>query len=139
MNLKSRRDYIEPEYVDGVCDENGKRVIRPLNEEEKAWLNKFYQETIITTFKRDGSDLYTEDEDRKAFYRENNKRNTCLYNKLKKTGMLFSIERINLDMVRPELGTAYDPENILLSLQEYGVKTHEELLALIEKEEENLD
>jgi hypothetical protein len=58
LNLKSRKDYIEPDYVDGVYDETGAMVIRPLTDDEKAWLNKYYQETIITSFKKDGSDFY---------------------------------------------------------------------------------
>ena len=46
QNTKMRSDYIEPEYIDGVKDQSGKEVIRPLNEEEKAWLNKFYGESV---------------------------------------------------------------------------------------------
>ena len=53
MNLSSRKDYIEPEYVDGVYDKEGKQIIRPLNEEEKAWLNQFYEETVVTNFYHD--------------------------------------------------------------------------------------
>jgi hypothetical protein len=53
LNLKSREDYIEPDYVNGVRDESGKMVIRPLTNEEKEFLNDFYAETIITDFLHD--------------------------------------------------------------------------------------
>jgi hypothetical protein len=83
--------------------------------------------------------IFTTHEERRALYRDNNTRNVCLYNLLKKTGRLFSIERINVDMVNPDVGEAYDPENIMLKLQEYGVKNHDELVALIEKMEADED
>ena len=53
LNLKSRKDYIEPEYIDGVKNNHGETVIRPLTEDEKAWLNQFYEETVITNFLHD--------------------------------------------------------------------------------------
>lgn len=53
VNLSSRKDYIEPEYVDGVYDQKGHQVIRPLTYEEKAWLNQFYEETVVTNFYHD--------------------------------------------------------------------------------------
>ncbi len=50
MNLSSRKDYIEPEYINGVYDKNGKEVIRALTDQEKEWLNKYYEETVVTNF-----------------------------------------------------------------------------------------
>ena len=50
LNLSSRKDYIEADYIDGVRDKDGNVVIPPMNEEEKQWLNDFYEETIITNF-----------------------------------------------------------------------------------------
>ena len=50
MNLSSRKDYIEPEYINGVYNAKGEQVIRPLSEDEKAWLNKYYEETVVTNF-----------------------------------------------------------------------------------------
>lgn len=52
LNLKSRIDYIETEYIDGVYDEKGNQLIRPLNEEEKAWLDKFYSESVGAAFSK---------------------------------------------------------------------------------------
>jgi hypothetical protein len=53
MNLNSRKDYIEPEYINGVFGEDGKQVIRALTPEEKEWLNKYYEETVVTNFYHD--------------------------------------------------------------------------------------
>lgn len=51
FNLRNRKDYIEgSEYINGVYDEEGRQVIRALNDEEKRFLNNFYEETIITNF-----------------------------------------------------------------------------------------
>lgn len=50
LNLSSRKDYIEPDYVDGVFDQQGNQVIRPLNDKEKKWLDDFYAETVVTDF-----------------------------------------------------------------------------------------
>lgn len=49
-NTRSRRSVIEADYVNGVYDKNGKQVIRPLNEEEKEWLERYYEETVVTNF-----------------------------------------------------------------------------------------
>lgn len=133
LNLKGRRDYIEAEYVNGVYDENGKKVIRALNAEEKEWLNKFYQESVITSFKQDGTDLYSTPEKRCELYSENNARNRCLYNHLKKTGKLCSLESLDVDFLNPAQSDYFNPENIMLKLWEYGVSSYEELLKLIEK------
>lgn len=53
MNLTSRKDYIEADYVKGVFDSQGKQVIRELTSKEKDFLNKFYEETIVTNFYHD--------------------------------------------------------------------------------------
>jgi hypothetical protein len=49
QNTKSRTDYIEPDYIDGVIDQYGEKVIRSLLEDEKEWLNNFYGETIAVS------------------------------------------------------------------------------------------
>jgi len=49
-NLPSRKEFIEPDYVNGVYDEDGNELIRPLTENEKAFINQFYEETIVTNF-----------------------------------------------------------------------------------------
>ena len=35
FNLKSRQDYMDTEYVNGVYDKEGNQLIRPLDEKEK--------------------------------------------------------------------------------------------------------
>jgi hypothetical protein len=50
FTLKRRLDYLETDYVDGVLDDEGNMAIRPLNEDEKKWLNKFYEEEVHTNF-----------------------------------------------------------------------------------------
>lgn len=53
MNLKSRRDYIEAEYIKGVKNRRDELVIRALTHEEKVWLNNYYEEAIVTNFLHD--------------------------------------------------------------------------------------
>ena len=48
-----RQDYIETEYVNGTYDKDGVRVIRPLNAEEKKFLNAFYEEVVSSNFMHD--------------------------------------------------------------------------------------
>lgn len=50
---KLRHDQIETSYIHGVKDENGKVVIRPLNKDEKKFLNKFYKETVHCNLSND--------------------------------------------------------------------------------------
>lgn len=50
--MKTRQEFIETDYVDGVYGEDGKLAIRPLNESEKEWLSQFYAETEHGNFKK---------------------------------------------------------------------------------------
>jgi hypothetical protein len=166
MNLSSRKDYIETDYVNGVYDKTGNPVIRKLTFKEKEFLNKFYEETVVTNFfhhpelkllnqkkrqiiedgtvmelkselnsleknktankqkikdlkeiiritkkqneetfseelydiekelqeLREEKLLYSDREDHKVFYNENNSRNNCLFNKKRITGKLFDLD-----------------------------------------------
>ena len=49
-NTRSRNNVIEAQYIDGVFNKKGELVIRPCTEEEKEWLNQFYEETVVTNF-----------------------------------------------------------------------------------------
>lgn len=42
---RTRQDYIETDYSNGVKDDKGNLVIRPLTYEEKEWLSQFVSET----------------------------------------------------------------------------------------------
>lgn len=53
LNLPIRRDYIETDYVNGVYDQNGKQLIRPLTDNERKFYNKFYEEVIVANFTHD--------------------------------------------------------------------------------------
>ena len=53
LNLKLRKDYIEPDYVGGVKNDQGELVIRALNDEEKQFLNDFYEESVGANFLHD--------------------------------------------------------------------------------------
>jgi hypothetical protein len=48
--LKTRQDFIETDYVNGVKDETGRMVIRPLTKEETEWLSQYYQEAENVNF-----------------------------------------------------------------------------------------
>jgi hypothetical protein len=48
-----RKDFIETPYLQGVQNNEGDLVIRPLNQEEVDWLNNFYKEYVHSTFTTD--------------------------------------------------------------------------------------
>ena len=116
-NLKVRRDYIEPDYIDGVYNDNGELLIRALTDEEKEWLNKFYEETVCASFKGEES-LYTEKEDRREIYSENNARNRCLYNKAKKTNRLMHFDIDEYDKFVSKKLSGIDIDNIVVKDKE---------------------
>lgn len=48
-----RQEFIETSYLTGVVNENGEKVIRALEEDEKEFLNNFYKEFVHGTFNTD--------------------------------------------------------------------------------------
>jgi hypothetical protein len=48
-----RKEFIETSYIRGVLNESGDQVIRPMNSEEIAWLDKFHKEFTHSTFDTD--------------------------------------------------------------------------------------
>jgi len=72
--VKTRLSQLETDYLD------------KLSPEEKDFLNRFLEETVITNFQHKGDKLY---KDRKPFYDANNARNRCLYTKLHAMGALY--------------------------------------------------
>jgi len=115
LNTKVRRPYIEADYVNGVYNENGEQVIRPLTEEETAWLNKFYKEVIVTNFKKDGTDLYTDIEDQRQLYRENNHRNSDLYNHIQVTGRLKYLNEKKYEAYLNNIAQSVDMEEVYIA------------------------
>lgn len=73
--VKTRLDQLDTDYLD------------QLNPEQKDYLNRFLEETVITNFQHKGEQLY---DNRKPFYDANNARNRCLYTKAKAMGLLFN-------------------------------------------------
>ena len=69
------------QYVDGVKDKTGRKVMRDLTEEERDWLNQFNKEYYNAT--RKDAVFHTEDEDWRGeggLWEANNARNRCLLN-----------------------------------------------------------
>ena len=91
FTLKSRLEFLDVDYINGVFDKNGNKVIRGLNEEEKEWLNKFYKETLNASFGHEDPLIDTQ-EGRKSCYDANNQRNRDIYNKKKSMNMLTEID-----------------------------------------------
>lgn len=88
MNLKGRQDYMDTGYIDGIYDEKGREVMRPLTDKEKDFLAQFYKETVNAD-KRNNKHYHTEEE-WKDIYDGNNARNRCLLNHAKKRFILDS-------------------------------------------------
>jgi hypothetical protein len=90
FTLKGRQEFIDTEYINGVFDKDGNQVIRGLTDEEKEWLNKFYQEDLNASFNHDDP-LIDTTEGRKKSYDANNARNRDIYNRKRSMGMLKEI------------------------------------------------
>lgn len=101
-NLKSRRYFIETDYIDGVYGEDGKQLLRPLNEEEKAWLNQYYKEDVCATRKDAVLNDKEDDMAWKSIYRANNDRNIDLYNIKQRTGKLLTVSTEKFDFFSNE-------------------------------------
>jgi len=67
FNSRVRQEYTDFDYLS------------QLNDEQLQFLNKFVEEEINVSFKKDGTDFNKTDEERKAIYNKNNARNRCLY------------------------------------------------------------
>lgn len=121
LNLRVRRSYIEADYIDGVRNSSGEEVIRPLTDQEKEWLNKFYKETIVTSFKKDGSDFYDDVEDQRSLYRDNNKRNTCLYNFLHRINRIAELDVDSMESYFEVGDGIVSPESIMIKIDEMRI------------------
>jgi hypothetical protein len=157
-----RQDYIEPDYVNGTFNSKGELVMRALNNEEKTFLNSFYEEVIGANFMHDNilkelyramkplkakknlseeehddlmrlqieyymrADevlLYSDEEDQKKLYGENNARNRCVYNRSKSIGILDELNDETYDEFHKNIYNDPDSgENLMISLVEPMVK-----------------
>lgn len=74
-----RQEFIETSYLNGVYNDDGKKVIRALTEEEKNWLDTYYKEFVHGTFNTDkeSTSLFkkakklTKDPENVKFFQEN--------------------------------------------------------------------
>lgn len=73
---KVRQEYFDIDYIN------------QLNDEEKAWLNKFMNEELNASFKNNGTDLNKTKEEKRKAYANNNSRNRCLYGITKASGLM---------------------------------------------------
>ena len=195
LNLPSRRDFIETDYIDGLYDQDGNTVLRPLNEEEKKFLNDFYEETVGANFlhdeelkrlskakkkiiedrqilelreslktitdrkernrikqiikevKKQNEEtyekelrsiermmqarrrkvlLYSNKEEHKQFYKANNDRNVCLFNRLNTSQEIRYCDQDEYDYIAQKTLDAVDYEDYLIDLIE-GDKEEEEI------------
>jgi polygalacturonase len=49
--VRTRQDFIETSYINGVKNDAGEEVMRALTKEERQWLSQFYAETEHCNFK----------------------------------------------------------------------------------------
>lgn len=90
-NIKARQEFMDAEeFIDGVYDEEGNELIRPLTDEEKEWYNQFYREYYNASLSN--AEYHTTPELRKDCYDRNNARNRCLYSRNLKLGMMDSLD-----------------------------------------------
>lgn len=108
--------------------------MRPLTDEEADWLNQFYKETVNAI--SSDAELYDPDKDFRArdggwIYKENNDRNNCLYNTVKKTGRLSKYNYKDFD-------DAFADKVIKNNLDlEHALLLHSQLMADDEEESED--
>lgn len=91
FTLPHRREFVETEYVNGVYSESGEMLIRPLTDEEKDFLNRFYEETVHANFKHPGELLIADDNERKFYNNQNYARRMCCFNRAKYTKLLYEL------------------------------------------------
>jgi len=121
MNLKSRKEYIEADYVNGVKDQDGRMVIRPLTDKEKEFLNNFYEETINTNFLHD------------TYLRRLNEKKRSIINTdqvIKLRGQIKELEVINTKESRKR---ATELKQVLKLLKEQNKEKYASVLEKIEK------
>lgn len=93
VNLKTRYELISDyDYLD------------QLNEEEKAWLNKFTKEYVNADLdsKRRSKNLHKTDKLKKDCYDRNNARNRCVWTKCKASGKFVSIDEVPKKVIENE-------------------------------------
>lgn len=92
LNLKTRQHLIDYDYVN------------KLNEEEKAWLNKFTEEYTIARLdsKKLKNNLHNTDALKKDCYDRNNARNRCIMTRVQAQGLLADIAELRDNPVKED-------------------------------------
>lgn len=95
LNLKTRQDLIDYDYVDKLSDK------------DKEWLNKFTEEYTNASFKKEipkkkgkrrkAANLHKSKEHKKSVYDANNARNRDILTRAKAQGAFISIEDVKWD------------------------------------------
>lgn len=94
-----RQEYLDFEYID------------QLNDEEKAWLNKFNDEYLNASFKHDDTDIQSYEKYGKDANDRNNSRNRCLYGQLKNKADKFNNKKLlNYDNLLGDVENSYNSE-----------------------------
>lgn len=115
FNLKIRQEFIETEeYMNGVTNSRNESVIRPLNDEELAWLNKFNAEVETNSFKNDGNDFYSK-KNRKELNCQNNARNRDIFAQLKCRNLLLNFDIEQYDSFTSQKLSHIDFESMLIA------------------------
>lgn len=112
-NLKIRQDWVETEeYISGVRNPAGEEVIRPLKDDELAWLDEFNKEYVSGSFNSDSNEDLIKD--RVEIYRLNNKRNWCIFSQCKASGRLSSMSGDLVDVMLQNSNVIYYYEDYIL-------------------------
>lgn len=93
VNLKTRYELISDyDYLD------------KLNDQEKAWLNKFTKEYVNADLntKRKSKNLHRTERLKKDCYDRNNARNRCVWTKCKASGKFASIDEVSPKVIENE-------------------------------------
>lgn len=116
LNLKTRYEQYDQDYIDGVKDDGGNTVIRPLSKDEKDWLNRFNEEYINANFKHKGERIHEKvieerfvkysgknrkyDVTKNELEQLNNSRNRCIYTKAKASHQMDYLEDLKYDQAK---------------------------------------
>ena len=133
-NLPHRTDFLDCPYVNGVRNNAGDIVIRGLTEAEKEFLNKFNAETVVTSYSEIEEDNLYNKQERREFFKENNHRFLCQYNKAKRTGNLISLESYNYDLHTAKQLESVDYELIIIK----EIENNNKMKELVEKKKRKL-
>lgn len=111
LNTKKRYELIDYDYV-------GK-----LNNEEKAWLDKFTAEWAGASFSKDDDEnIHKSREHKKEIYNRNNARNRCILTEAKATGMIKYLDDLKYDQRavdnEDEMNLRIDVKSILEDLED---------------------